>query len=121
MVNNGIRVARVYGEPSPDDGARVLVDALWPRGLRKDAARLDDWAKDVAPSAGLRTWCNHDPAKFAEFRERYTAELAGAGSRGALDRIRGLAANGPVTLLTATRDVEISHAAVLAGVLRESA
>jgi uncharacterized protein YeaO (DUF488 family) len=121
MVSNGIRVGRVYAEPSPDDGARVLVDALWPRGLRKDAARLDDWARDVAPSAGLRTWYQHDPAKFGEFRQRYTAELAGPGPRAALDRIRGLAANGPVTLLTATREVEISNATVLAGFLRESA
>lgn len=114
-----IRVRRVYDEPSPADGARVLVDRVWPRGLRKDAARLDDWAKDVAPSTELRTWYQHDPAKFGEFRRRYTAELAEPGPREALNRIRALAAHGPVTLLTATRALDISQAAVLAGLLRE--
>lgn len=114
-----IRVRRIYEEPSPADGSRVLVDRVWPRGVRKDAARLDDWAKDVAPSTALRTWYQHDPAKFAEFRRRYIAELAEPGPRDALNRIRALAARGPVTLLTATRAVDISQAAVLAGLLRE--
>jgi len=112
-----IQVRRVYEEPTPADGARVLVDRLWPRGLRKDAAQLDEWAKDVAPSTELRTWYNHDPAKFGEFRRRYIAELAQPGSREALDRIRALAANGTVTLLTATKDVELSDATVVAGLL----
>jgi uncharacterized protein YeaO (DUF488 family) len=119
-VGDDIRVRRVYEEPSPADGTRVLVDRVWPRGLRKDAARLDDWAKDVAPSTELRTWYHHDPAKFSEFRRRYTAELGGPGPREALGRIRVLAADGPVTLLTATRDVGHSQAAVLAGLLRET-
>jgi uncharacterized protein YeaO (DUF488 family) len=113
-----IRVRRVYDEPAEQDGARVLVDRIWPRGLRKEAAHLDDWAKDVAPSAGLRTWYEHDPAKFDEFRRRYTAELAEPDQRAALDRIRALAAAGPVTLLTATKDPSISQAAVLAAMLR---
>jgi len=120
VTGDTIRVRRVYEQPSAADGARVLVDRLWPRGLRKDAARLDDWAKDVAPSAELRTWYQHDPAKFGEFRRRYMAELDSPGPREALNRIRALAANGPVTLLTATRDPDISEAAVLAGVLRET-
>jgi uncharacterized protein YeaO (DUF488 family) len=98
----------------------VLVDRIWPRGLRKDAARLDDWAKDVAPSAGLRTWYRHDPAKFDEFRRRYTAELAEPGPREALGRLRALAADGPVTLLTATKDLNLSQATVLAELLRET-
>ena len=68
--------------PRPEDGARVLVDRVWPRGMRKDAARLDEWAKDVAPSTELRTWYRHDPAKFDEFRRRYTAELAEPGAAG---------------------------------------
>ena len=114
-----IRVRRVYDEPSPEDGARVLVDRMWPRGLRKDAARLDEWAKDVAPSAGLRTWYQHDPAKFEEFRQRYTAELRQPGPREALSRLRVLAAGRPVTLLTATRDLDLSQAAVLAGLLTQ--
>jgi uncharacterized protein YeaO (DUF488 family) len=113
-----IRVRRVYDDPSPDDGARVLVDRIWPRGLRKDAAHLDDWMKDVAPSSELRTWYGHDPAKFPEFRRRYLAELNDDAPRAALARLRELAAAGPVTLLTATRDVEHSQAAVLAELLR---
>ena len=116
-----IRVRRVYDTASASDGARVLVDRIWPRGLRKDAARLDCWAKDVAPSAELRTWYRHDPAKFNEFRRRYTAELAGPGPRQDLGRLRTLAADGPVTLLTATRDLSLSQAAVLAQLLRETA
>jgi uncharacterized protein YeaO (DUF488 family) len=118
-VSGDIRVRRVYEEPSPEDGARVLVDRIWPRGMRKDAAHLDEWAKDVAPSAGLRTWYEHDPAKFDEFRRRYTAELAGPGPREALNRIRALAVSGPVTLLTATKDLSLSQAAVLAELLRQ--
>jgi uncharacterized protein YeaO (DUF488 family) len=115
-----IRVRRVYEEPAADDGTRVLVDRIWPRGLRKEAAHLDDWAKDVAPSAGLRTWYQHDPAKFEEFRRRYTAELAEPAQRAALTRINALAASGPVTLLTATKDLSLSQAEVLAELLRGS-
>ena len=70
----------------------MLVDRVWPRGLRKDALRLDDWAKDVAPSADLRKWYGHDPAKFDEFRQRYLGELAGSAPRAALARLRALAA-----------------------------
>ena len=114
-----IRVRRVYDPPSPDDGARVLVDRIWPRGLRKDAARLDEWAKDAAPSTELRKWYGHDPAKFDEFRRRYLDELSGSAQRRELGRLRALAAAGPVTLLTATRDVKISQAEVLAQVLRQ--
>jgi len=120
-MSSDIRVRRVYEEPSAADGARVLVDRIWPRGLRKDAARLDEWARDVAPSAQLRTWYQHDPAKFGEFRQRYVAELAAPGAREALARLRELAASQPVTLLTATKDVELSQAAVLADLLREPA
>ena len=119
-MSTEIRVRRVYDDPSPEDGARVLVDRVWPRGLRKDAARLDEWAKDVAPSTGLRTWYHHDPAKFAEFRKRYTAELEQPGPREALSGLRTLAAAKPVTLLTATRQLDLSQAAVLAGLLRET-
>ena len=113
-----VRVRRVYEQAEPDDGTRVLVDRLWPRGLRKDAARFDEWAKDVAPSSELRTWYGHDPAKFGEFCRRYTAELSQGTPRDALDRLGALAAAGPVTLLTATHDVDHSQAAVLAQLLR---
>jgi uncharacterized protein YeaO (DUF488 family) len=117
-----IRIRRVYEEPAPADGTRVLVDRLWPRGLRKDAAALDDWAKDVAPSTELREWYGHDPARFDEFRRRYLDELSQSGQRAALGRLRALAsaaAPKPLTLLTATRDVEHSQAAVLAQILRQ--
>jgi uncharacterized protein YeaO (DUF488 family) len=118
-VPSDIWVRRVYDPPAPDDGARVLVDRIWPRGLRKDAAHLDEWAKDAAPSTELRRWYGHDPAKFAEFRQRYLNELSGRPQRAELARLRALASARPVTLLTATRDVEHSQAAVLAEVLRQ--
>src|SRR5690348_12232818 len=88
MTGADIRVRRVYEDPSPADGARVLVDRVWPRGLRKDAARLDEWAKDVAPSTELRTWYHHDPAKFDEFSRRYAAELGEREAQQALTRLR---------------------------------
>lgn len=111
-----IRVRRVYDPPEPGaDGVRVLVDRLWPRGLAKEAARVDEWPKAVAPSTELRKWF-HGGGSAAEFRRRYLAELAEAEAE--LDRLRGLAAAGPVTLLTAVKDPESSHAAVLAELLR---
>jgi uncharacterized protein YeaO (DUF488 family) len=113
-----IRVRRVYDEPSAADGARVLVDRVWPRGVAKSAARLDEWAKEVAPSTELRTWYGHEPAKFEEFRRRYFTELERPEPRAALDRLRGRMTEGPLTLLTATKDVSHSQAAVLADLLR---
>ena len=115
-----VRVRRVYDQPSAEDGTRVLVDRIWPRGLRKDAARLDEWAKVVAPSTDLRTWYQHDPAKFTEFRRRYAAELTEPGPRDALARLRSEAASGPLTLLTATKELDLSQAAVLADLLRHN-
>ena len=119
-VPTEVRVRRVYEKASAADGARVLVDRVWPRGLRKDAARLDEWVKDVAPSTELRKWYGHDPEKFGEFSRRYLEELTGSEQRAALGRLRALADAGPLTLLTATRDVEHSQAAVLARLLRPS-
>ena len=117
-----IRVRRVYDQPGAADGARVLVDRIWPRGLRKDAIQLDDWARDVAPSTELRTWYGHDPARFDDFRQRYLGELTGSGQRAALGRLCALMAAGrPLTLLTATKDLDHSQAAVLARLLRQSA
>jgi uncharacterized protein YeaO (DUF488 family) len=113
-----VRVRRVYDPPDPADGRRVLVDRLWPRGLSKNAAALDEWVKAVAPSDELRRWYGHEPAKFAAFRERYGAELRTADRAEALAHLRDLARSGPLTLLTATRDVEHSQAAVLATRLR---
>lgn len=116
-----IRVRRVYEEPETADGVRILVDRLWPRGLRKEAAALDNWLRDIAPSAELRTWYGHDPVKFDEFRQRYIAELASSQAQQALAKLRALAARGPLTLLTATKDVQRSQAAVLAELLGPAA
>jgi uncharacterized protein YeaO (DUF488 family) len=112
-----IRVRRIYDHPDRDDGVRVLVDRVWPRGMRKADAKLDEWAKDLAPSTDLRTWYGHDPAKFSEFRRRYVTELDAPGPRQKLAAIQALATGKPVTLLTASRDVDISQAAVLAELL----
>jgi uncharacterized protein YeaO (DUF488 family) len=90
---------------------------LWPRGVRKDEAALDEWAKDVAPSDGLRRWYGHEPEKFAEFAGRYRAELEESPGREVVARLRAEATSRPVTLVTATRDVEHSGAAVLRDVL----
>ncbi|MFI2188273.1 DUF488 domain-containing protein [Streptomyces sioyaensis] len=114
-----VRVRRVYEAPEPDDGARVLVDRLWPRGLSKADAQLTEWCKDVAPSVELRRWYGHQEERFARFAERYREELAQEGAQQALERLRALADEGPLTLLTATKDVPSSHAAVLAEVLQE--
>ncbi|RXS79238.1 DUF488 domain-containing protein [Streptomyces sp. TM32] len=118
-AGDGLRVRRVYEAPEPADGARVLVDRLWPRGLSKEDARLTEWCKDVAPSTELRRWYGHQGERFARFAERYRAELAQEGAQRALERLRERAAEGPLTLLTATKDVPSSHAAVLAEVLQE--
>ena len=111
-----VRVRRVYDRPEPADGCRVLVDRLWPRGVARTA--VDEWAKVVAPSTELREWYGHDVEKFPAFRERYQAELGAPERSEALEHLRDLSRSGPVTLLTATRDVEHSQAAVLAERLR---
>lgn len=113
-----MRVARVYDDEQPA-GTRVLVDRVWPRGVSKDAARLDLWLKDAAPSTDLRRWYAHDPERFEEFRRRYQAELSEPPAAQALDQLRDLAAEGPLVLLTATKDAAHSQAAVLADLLRE--
>jgi uncharacterized protein YeaO (DUF488 family) len=113
-------VKRVYDPPEPDDGRRVLVDRLWPRGLRKDAAELDEWLREVAPSDELRRWYGHEPARFDEFRHRYADELAEPDRAAAFDRLAGMAADGPLTLLTATRDLDRALTVVLAERLARS-
>ena len=106
-----VKLKRVYATPASTDGARLLVDRIWPRGLRKDRAALDAWLQDVAPSAELRHWFNHDPDRWDEFRERYTAELLEKGDRMklALDFMK----KGAVTLVYAARDEEHNNAVVL--------
>jgi uncharacterized protein YeaO (DUF488 family) len=112
-----VRVRRVREQREPDDGTRVLVDRLWPRGLAKADADHDRWLRDVAPSTELRRWFGHDPDRFAEFARRYRAELDAEPAAAALADLRATAAAGPLTLLTATRDVDTGHARVLAEVL----
>jgi uncharacterized protein YeaO (DUF488 family) len=116
--NTRVQVRRVYDEPKSDDGIRVLVDRIWPRGMTKTKASLHEWCKDVAPSTDLRRWYGHDPTKFAEFAQRYRAELDQADRRHALAHLHELLAAGDcLTLLTGTKNPEISEAAVLATVL----
>jgi uncharacterized protein YeaO (DUF488 family) len=119
MTSRRVLVRRVYEEPQPDDGARVLVDRLWPRGLTKDKAALSEWCKDIAPSTELRKWYGHDPARFAEFGRRYRRELTDPDHADALKHLRHLAHVEPLTLVTATKQPEISEAAVLAAVLQK--
>jgi len=113
-------VVRVYDDPGRRPGEhRVLVDRLWPRGVQKAALDLDEWAKDAAPSTELRRWYAHDPERFAEFASRYRAELGGEPGLSAVERLRRCvsSSHGRLVLLTATRDVEHSGAAVLRDVV----
>ena len=109
------KVKRVYEPPTPDDGVRVLVDRLWPRGLKKSDAHVDSWMKEIAPTPALRQWFSHDPERFPEFKRRYTAELRKSS---ALSDLRRLGRNQTVTLLYGARDPEINHAVVLLSTLR---
>lgn len=110
-----IRVKRVYDPPAAADGMRILIDRLWPRGIKKEAMRLDLWAKEISPSTGLRQWYGHDPDRFAEFRRRYLAEIA--EQKEYLDALRAKLRGHGVTLVTATRELDLSHAEVLREVL----
>jgi uncharacterized protein YeaO (DUF488 family) len=112
-----VRVRRVYESPEPEDGVRVLVDRLWPRGLSKDAARVDEWPKALTPSTELRRWYHAGEGSYEEFARRYEAELAEPQAAELLDQVRAWAAKGPVTLLTSAKTPEESHAAVLARLL----
>jgi uncharacterized protein YeaO (DUF488 family) len=114
-----VQVRRAYDPPAPDDGQRVLVDRLWPRGLSKQRARLDEWYKEIAPSTELRKWYRHDPDRYAEFARRYRAELGDPERAAAFSRLRELAGHGRLTLLTAAKRSDISEAAVLADLLAE--
>ncbi|MGI5404978.1 DUF488 domain-containing protein [Streptomyces sp. CA-135486] len=113
-----VHVRRVYDPPAQADGARVLVDRIWPRGMTKEKAHLDDWCKQVAPSTELRKWYSHDPERFAEFSRRYRTELKDPQHQDALAHLRNLAKDRTLTLLTATKHPEISEAEVLAELLR---
>jgi uncharacterized protein YeaO (DUF488 family) len=115
-----VRVARVYDEPN-GSGYRVLVDRLWPRGVAKDRLSLDEWAKDLAPSTELRRWYGHDPARFDEFARRYRDELRARPATECMTRLLAISRRRPLVLLTATRDVPVSGAQVLAKSLESRA
>ncbi|MGW1724067.1 DUF488 domain-containing protein [Streptomyces sp. NPDC002306] len=112
-----VRVRRVYEPPEADDGMRVLVDRLWPRGLSKDAARVDEWPKGLTPSTELRQWYHAGEGSYEEFSRRYEAELAAPEAAEVLGRLRESAGQGPVTLVTASKAVGENHATVLARLL----
>ena len=118
---HNVQVRRVYDPPRDDDGQRVLVDRIWPRGLSKERAHLDEWCKGVAPSTDLRKWYGHDPERYDEFARRYRAELDDPEHADAYADLQALAARGTLTLLTATKRSDISEAAVLADLLSTSA
>ena len=111
---SNVRRQRAYDDPTPDDGHRVLVDRVWPRGRTKERLRLDAWAKDLGPSTQLRTWFGHDPARWAEFQARYRAELADSHRAQALDALAERARRGPVTLVFGARDTDHNQAVVIA-------
>lgn len=114
-----VRLKRAYEPVEAADGYRVLVDRLWPRGVSKEKAQLDEWARELAPSSELRTWFGHDPARFDEFGRRYLEELAAHGDK--LAELRERASEGTLTLVYAARDSEHNDAVVLADVLRNPA
>jgi uncharacterized protein YeaO (DUF488 family) len=112
-----IKVARVYDDPDPDEGERVLVDRLWPRGFRRGDPRVGQWIPKVAPSTELRKWYSHEPERFVEFGSRYADELESEAAAQALADLRAMVRDGPVTLVTAARDLDGSHVAVLVRLL----
>jgi uncharacterized protein YeaO (DUF488 family) len=118
---HGIKIKRAYEAPSAQDGTRVLVDRLWPRGLRKSAAAIDRWEKEVAPSPALRQWFGHDPARWDEFSRRYRAELKLKARAEPIQELRAIAREHPLTLVYAAHDEQHNHAIVLREVLLRGA
>ena len=116
ITSRDLRIKRIYDEPEASDGYRVLVDRLWPRGVSREHARLDEWARELAPSSELRTWFGHDPSRFEEFRRRYLEELAAHEPK--LTELRRIARDRPLTLVYGARDTEHNDAVVLAELLR---
>jgi uncharacterized protein YeaO (DUF488 family) len=106
-----LKIKRVYDPVSPDDGKRILIDRLWPRGIKKEKAHIDEWLKEIAPSNELRKWYSHDPAKWAEFKKRYKKELAGKAEL--LKKIKAESQKQTVTLLFSTKELELNNAVAL--------
>jgi uncharacterized protein YeaO (DUF488 family) len=113
---SSIAIKRAYDEPSPQDGVRILIDRLWPRGLSKAKLKIDAWPRELTPSTDLRKWYGHEPSRFAEFRRRYGAELT--EHKDQLDALRAMVKGRAVTLITATREVDLSHAVVMREMLQ---
>lgn len=111
-----VRAKRVYEPTDPNDGYRVLVDHVWPRGVSRERAQLDEWARDLAPSDQLRRWFDHDPERFSEFRTRYRDELSRHADE--IDRLRARAVKGPVTIVYAARDEQHNNGVVVAELVR---
>ena len=111
-----VRLKRAYEPAATSDGYRVLIDRLWPRGVSREKAHLDEWARELAPSKELRRWFGHDPALFPEFRRRYTEELSAQEEK--LQELRGRARSGTLTLVYGARDTEHNDAVVLKEILR---
>ena len=114
-----VQMARVYDDPQPGEGQRVLADRLWPRGLRRDDPRVGHWCRQVAPSSELRRWYGHEQARFEDFAARYEAELQTSEGAVALEELRRLAVAQPVTLVSATKELSASHLVVLARLLAD--
>jgi uncharacterized protein YeaO (DUF488 family) len=108
---SSIAIKRAYDRPSPQDGVRILIDRLWPRGLSKAKLKIDAWPRELTPSTDLRKWYGHEPERFSEFRRRYRAELA-EHAKG-LAALRATVKGRAATLITATREVDLSHAVVM--------
>jgi uncharacterized protein YeaO (DUF488 family) len=115
VVAANVRLKRAYNAPSPSDGTRILIDRLWPRGVRKATAAIDMWAKDIAPSTALRKWFGHDPARWQQFRRRYSEEIHRRRDR--LDELRALAERGRITLVFSAHDEIHNDAVVLRDIL----
>jgi uncharacterized protein YeaO (DUF488 family) len=115
VTASNVRLKRAYEPPEKTDGTRILVDRLWPRGVSKEAAKLDEWIKEIAPSSELRTWFGHDPRRWDEFRKRYRAELAEHSET--LKDLRRRAREGPITLVYSARDEIHNDAVVLRNVI----
>ncbi|MGH2883598.1 MAG: DUF488 domain-containing protein [Solirubrobacteraceae bacterium] len=111
-MQSNVRAKRIYDPSEPGDGYRVLIDHVWPRGISRERAKLDDWARELAPSAELRKWFDHVPERFEEFRARYRNELAAHTEH--IEGLRNRASAGPVTIVYAARDREHNNAVVLA-------
>jgi len=112
-----IMIKRIYEPPSKSDGKRILVDRLWPRGIKKVEARIDEWLKDIAPSNELRKWYSHDPAKWLAFREKFRKELA--NKKDIIERLRKEASRGRVTLLFSSKNTEINNAVALKEIIEQ--